>query len=176
MEADGKISYPQVPGVPGWYFGVRQIRIRTVKPQTKDAELACRKSYNETLYWTLKAQGKFAITDEEIAKVKAFLDKKSPLSRGEGNPSFSAAPFTVLNGLAASSFHQRRWSIRKCQRNCGEIKTVALQRKIPALLGNHCRGASSKLNKRTCESGNRAHYWIVFGDRGVEQPGSSSGS
>jgi hypothetical protein len=76
MEGSGKINYPQVPGVPEWYFQVTGMRVRTVKPETREAELAYMKSYNEALYNTLKAQGKFDITEEKIATVKAFLDKK----------------------------------------------------------------------------------------------------
>ena len=70
---------------------------------------------------------------------------------------------------------------------CVRLGTVKLPRSIPALasssnqfarqlLGKKPAETSVKLNKRTCESDNRAHYWTVFGDRGVEQPGSSSGS
>jgi hypothetical protein len=33
------------------------------------------KSYNDALYQTLKAQGKFHIIEENIARVKANLDK-----------------------------------------------------------------------------------------------------
>ena len=33
------------------------------------------KSYNDALYQTLKAQGKFHVIEENIARVKANLDK-----------------------------------------------------------------------------------------------------
>ena len=34
------------------------------------------KSYNDALYQTLKAQGKFHIIEENVARVKANLDKQ----------------------------------------------------------------------------------------------------
>ena len=76
IKSDGKITYPQVPGVPEWYFSVTGMRARTGRPETRDAELAYIKSYNDALYTTLKAQGKFPITEERIAKVKAILVKR----------------------------------------------------------------------------------------------------
>jgi hypothetical protein len=76
VESEGKITYPQVPGVPEWYFSVTGMRVRTVKPEARDAELTYMKSYNDALYTTLKAQGRFPITKEQIAKVKAVLVKR----------------------------------------------------------------------------------------------------
>ena len=76
IESDGKIRYPQVPGVPEWYFSVTGMSVRTVRSEPPDAELEYVKRYNDTLYAALKAQGKFSITREEIAKAKATLVKR----------------------------------------------------------------------------------------------------
>jgi hypothetical protein len=76
LDPAGKWTYPQVPGIPDWYFQTSGIRVVTTKPETKDADLAYMKSYNDALYQTLKAQGKFHIIEESVAKVKANLDKQ----------------------------------------------------------------------------------------------------
>lgn len=75
LDPAGKWTYPQVPGIPDWYFQTTGIRIVTTKPETKDADLVYMKSYNDALYQALKAQGKFHIIEENVARVKANLDK-----------------------------------------------------------------------------------------------------
>ena len=45
------------------------------KSETYDADFAYMKSYNDALYKTLKAQGKFHVVEENITRVKANLDK-----------------------------------------------------------------------------------------------------
>jgi hypothetical protein len=75
LDPAGKWTYPQVPGIPGWYFHTTGIRMVMTKPETKDADLAYMKSYNDALYQTLKAQGKFQMIEENVARVKANLDK-----------------------------------------------------------------------------------------------------
>jgi hypothetical protein len=76
LDPEGKWTYPQVPEVPNWYFQTTGIRMRQTKPETSQADLAYMKSYNEALYHALKTQGKFHIIQENIAKVKANLDKQ----------------------------------------------------------------------------------------------------
>ena len=81
-DQDGKWTRPQVPGIPEWYFETTGIRIVPTKPETKEADLAYMKSYNEALYQTLKAQGKFHIIEENVARVRKNLDElEKKLSR-----------------------------------------------------------------------------------------------
>lgn len=75
LDPAGKWTYPQVPGIPDWYFHTTGIRMVMTKPETKDADLAYMKSYNDALYQTLKAQGKFHVIEENVARVKANLDR-----------------------------------------------------------------------------------------------------
>jgi len=75
LDDKGKWTYPQVPEVPDWYFQTTGIIPRMTKSETYDADFAYMKSYNDALYKTLKAQGKFHIIEENIARVKANLDK-----------------------------------------------------------------------------------------------------
>ena len=72
---DGKWTRPEFPDIPAWYFETTGIRIQQTKPETREADLAYMKSYNDALYQTLKAQGKFHVIEENIARVKANLDK-----------------------------------------------------------------------------------------------------
>jgi len=72
---DGKWTRPEFPDIPAWYFETTGIRPVMTKPETKYADLAYMKSYNDALYQTLKAQGKFHVIEENIARVKANLDK-----------------------------------------------------------------------------------------------------
>jgi hypothetical protein len=75
LDDKGKWTYPQVPEVPDWYFQTTGIIPRMTKSDTYDADLAYMKSYNDALYKALKAQGKFHVIEENIARVKANLDK-----------------------------------------------------------------------------------------------------
>ena len=74
LDSKGNFTYPQVNGIPDWYFQGTGIRVRTTTPETHEAELIYMKSYNETLEQSLKAQGKFHVIEERVAKVKANLD------------------------------------------------------------------------------------------------------
>ena len=75
LDPEGKWTRPSFPDIPAWYFETTGIRIQQTKPETKEADLAYMKSYNDALYQTLKAQGKFHVIEENIARVKANLDK-----------------------------------------------------------------------------------------------------
>ena len=75
LDPDGKWTRPEVPGIPAWYFETTGIRIQQTKPETREADLAYMKSYNDALCQTLKAQGRFHIIEENVARVKANLDK-----------------------------------------------------------------------------------------------------
>ena len=73
---DDAIVYPQVPEVPDWYFRTTGIRIRHVKPETRETDYAYMTNYNAALYQALKAQDKFHIIEENIARVKTNLDEQ----------------------------------------------------------------------------------------------------
>lgn len=75
LDPEGKWTRPEVPGIPAWYFETTGIRIQQTKPETSEADIAYMKSYNDTLTQTLKAQGKFHVIEENVARVKANLDK-----------------------------------------------------------------------------------------------------
>jgi hypothetical protein len=75
IDAEGKWTRPQVPEIPAWYFETTGIRIRQTTAGTRDADLGYMKSYNDALYQALKSQGKFRVIEENIARVKANLDK-----------------------------------------------------------------------------------------------------
>jgi hypothetical protein len=89
LDDKGKWTYPQVPEIPDWYFQTTGISIRQTKSETFDVDAAYMKSYNDALYQTLKAQSKFHIIEENIAKVKANLDKYKAAQQSSTN---SAAP------------------------------------------------------------------------------------
>jgi len=76
LDPEGKFTYPQVPGIPDWYFQGASIRVRQTKPETREADIAYMKSYNDVLAQTLRAQGKFHVIEEGVARVKANLDKQ----------------------------------------------------------------------------------------------------
>ena len=76
LDPAGKWTYPQIPGIPDWYFQTTGIRPVMTKRGTKDADLGYMNSYNDALYQTLKAQGKFHIIEENVARVKANLAKQ----------------------------------------------------------------------------------------------------
>src|SRR6266480_1741790 len=71
LDPEGKWTRPQVPEVPAWYFETTGIRIQQTKPETREADVAYMTSYNDALYRTLKAQGKFHFIEENVARVKA---------------------------------------------------------------------------------------------------------
>src|SRR6266568_4293331 len=73
LDPDGKWTYPQVAGIPDWYFRTTGIRMRQTKPETREADIAYMQSYNDTLTQTLKVQGKFHVIEENVARVKANL-------------------------------------------------------------------------------------------------------
>jgi hypothetical protein len=75
MEPDGPIIYPKVEGIPDWYLEVTCFAIRQTTPETKAADLAYMKEYNETMYKTLKDSGKFHLIEEDIVKVGKNLGK-----------------------------------------------------------------------------------------------------
>jgi hypothetical protein len=56
-------------------FETTGIRIRQTTPETREADASYMTSYNDALYRTLKAQGKFHVIEENIATIKANLDK-----------------------------------------------------------------------------------------------------
>jgi hypothetical protein len=76
LDPDGKWTYPQVAGIPDWYFQTTGIRVRQTKPETKEADLAYMKSYNDALTQSFKAQGKFHVIEENVARVKANLERQ----------------------------------------------------------------------------------------------------
>ena len=76
LDAKGTWTYPQIPGIPDWYFQTTGIRTQMTKQETSETDLAYMKSYNDALYQTLKAQGKFHLVEENVVRVKANLDKQ----------------------------------------------------------------------------------------------------
>jgi len=75
LDPEGKWTYPQVAGIPDWYFQTTGIRMKQTKRETRDEDIDYMKSYNEALAQTLKAQGTFHVIEENVALVKANLDK-----------------------------------------------------------------------------------------------------
>jgi hypothetical protein len=76
LDPEGKWTYPQVTGIPDWYFQTTGIRIQQTTPETREAHVIYMKTYNDALYQTLKAQGKFHLIEENIARVKENLAKQ----------------------------------------------------------------------------------------------------
>jgi hypothetical protein len=74
MDPEGKWTRPEFADIPAWYFETTGIRIQTTKPETKEADLAYMKIYNDALYKGLKNQGKFHDIEENIARVRKNLD------------------------------------------------------------------------------------------------------
>jgi len=77
IDSQGKWTYPEVPGIPEWYFRTTGISVRQTKPETIEEDIAYMKSYNDALTQALKAEGKFHLVEENVAKVKSNLDKKN---------------------------------------------------------------------------------------------------
>jgi hypothetical protein len=76
LDPEGKWTRPEVAGIPAWYFETTGIRMQQTKPETMAADAAYMKSYNDALTQALKAQGKFHVIEENVARVKANLDKQ----------------------------------------------------------------------------------------------------
>lgn len=75
VHEDGTKTLPQVPDVPSWYFETTGVNLLNVRPESDAAKLAERmNTYNDALYQALKAQGKFHLIEENIARIKANLD------------------------------------------------------------------------------------------------------
>jgi hypothetical protein len=75
LDPDGKWTRPQIPEIPPWYFETTGIRTRQTTAETREADVAYMTSYNDALYRALKSQGKFHFIEENVARVKANLDK-----------------------------------------------------------------------------------------------------
>ena len=75
LDPGGKWTRPQVPEIPAWYFENTGTRIRQTKAETREADLAYMTNYNDALYRALKANRKFHIVEENVARAKANLDK-----------------------------------------------------------------------------------------------------
>jgi hypothetical protein len=74
LDPEGKWSRPEFPDIPAWYFETTGVRVQTTKPETKEADMAYMKSYNDALYKALDVQGKFHVLEENIARVRKNLD------------------------------------------------------------------------------------------------------
>lgn len=75
LHEDGTKTLPEVPDIPAWYFETTGVNLLNVRPETEAPKLLQRmKSYNDALYQALKAQGKFHIIEENIARVRKNLD------------------------------------------------------------------------------------------------------
>lgn len=75
MEPGGNIIFPKVEGIPDWYLEVTCFAIQQTTPETKEADLEYMKQYNDTLYKTLKDEGKLHLIENDIAKVGRNLGK-----------------------------------------------------------------------------------------------------
>jgi hypothetical protein len=82
LDDEGKWTRPQFPDIPAWYFETTGIRIQPTKPETKDADRAYMKSYNDALYNALKDQGQFDVIEENIARVRKNLDAYEKSKKG----------------------------------------------------------------------------------------------
>lgn len=74
LDPEGKWTRPEVPEIPAGYFETTGTRVRQTTAETQDADVAYMTTYNEALYRGLKAQGKFHVIEENIARVKANLE------------------------------------------------------------------------------------------------------
>lgn len=83
LDPEGKWSRPEFSDIPAWYFETTGVRVQTTKPETKEADLAYMKSYNEALYKALKEQGKFHVIEENIARVRKNLDAYEQSKKGK---------------------------------------------------------------------------------------------
>jgi hypothetical protein len=90
LDDQGKLTYPQVPEIPDWYFQTTGISVHQTKPETYDADLTHMKNYNDALYQALKAQGKFHLVEENIARVKANLDKYKAATQQQSSTNSTA--------------------------------------------------------------------------------------
>jgi hypothetical protein len=91
LNNDGKWTYPQVPGIPDWYFQTTGISIRPTTPEAYKNEAAYMNAHNEALYQTLKTQGKFHVVEENIARVKENLEKYKAASQQQSETNLNGA-------------------------------------------------------------------------------------
>ncbi len=75
MEPGGDIIFPKVDGIPDWYLEVSGFAIQQTTTETKEADLEYMKKYNDTMYKTLKDEGKLDLIEKDIATVGKNLGK-----------------------------------------------------------------------------------------------------
>jgi hypothetical protein len=76
MEPGGEgLIFPKVEGIPDWYLEVTCFAIQQTTPETREADLEYMQQYNDTMYQTLKDEGKLHLIEEDIEKVGRNLGK-----------------------------------------------------------------------------------------------------
>ena len=82
VNSDHTKTLPEVPGIPAWYFETTGTKPLNVPPKVMGPEvLQDIKGYNDALLLEIKAQGKFHILEEDIARVKAELESDGRLQK-----------------------------------------------------------------------------------------------
>ena len=75
-------TLPEVPGIPAWYFETTGTMPLNVPPKVLSPDvLRDIKTYNGALLREIKAQGKFHILEEDIARVRAELESTGQLQK-----------------------------------------------------------------------------------------------
>jgi hypothetical protein len=75
VEPGGNLIFPKVEGIPDWYLEVSGYAVQQTTPETRQKDLEYMKKYNDTMYNTLKDEGKLHLIEEQIAIVGKNLGK-----------------------------------------------------------------------------------------------------
>jgi hypothetical protein len=82
VNSDRTVILPEVPGVPAWYFEITGTKRLNIPPKVMGPDVLQEiKVYNDALLREIKAQGKFHILEEDIARVKAELERDEQLQK-----------------------------------------------------------------------------------------------
>ena len=75
-------TLPEIPGIPAWYFEATGTKPLHVPPKAMGPDaVRIISTYNEALLREIKAQGKYHILEEDIARVRAELESKGQLQK-----------------------------------------------------------------------------------------------
>ena len=82
VNSDRTKTLPDVSGIPAWYFEISGTKPLNVPPKVTGPDVLQEiKAYNDALLGEIKAQGKFHILEEDIARVKAELESDGRLQK-----------------------------------------------------------------------------------------------
>ncbi len=70
---DGQLVYPQVPGIPEWYFSESAMTVRPTSEKTRSQDLAYMQRYNDLMYRMIRQDGTLPQLQQEVQQVARKL-------------------------------------------------------------------------------------------------------